>query len=375
MGTAVAIRGFGGGERLQAYGRNIAQQAQFGGMDDGGLPILSLDKDEGFWRFGEDNTELDEKDLLAVNPISFVHGYVAFGKEGLAETLDGDKAEVMVPADGPLPHRDTLPELELVKLKRGEEAREPSWQLCMGVQMVIIEGPNEGTTVIYKPMSKGGQRMVRKLMAEIGRRLEDGREDCVPLIEVWSEDYKHRTYGKIFNPLFEVVEWTTAEDDGSERPAAKVNGKKAGPAIESKTKKPVDEDERRPARGTRTTRGRDVEETEAEEVEDEKPARGSRRGGDVAKEPAKPARSARGRDRDDEEVEEVEEERGSRRSARGGRDKVDEPKSDSRRSTRRARDDVEEEEAPRTRRGARDADEDAGEAVRGRRASAGRRSR
>lgn len=391
MGTAVAIRGFGGMAKVQAYGQRLQQQAHFGGMDDGGLPILTLDKDEGYWRFGENNTELEEGDLLAVNPISFRHGYVAFGKagDGLAETLDGEKAEVMQPMEFDLPTRDELPELELVTFKRGEKPREPDWQLCLSLELVVIEGPNKGETLIYKPLSKGGLRMVRKIMAEVGRKLAEGEEDCVPLIELYvDKPYKSKYGSKVYNPLFEVIEWTTPEDDGKDAPKAEKHPKKGettakGDPVDtrksSKSREVEDDDaddsrstkrrqgrDEEPAKKTRSGRGREVEEEDAPEE-----GTRSRRGRD--EEPAKEERrSRRGRDEDAEG--EAEEPRG-KRSARGGRGEVDDAKSDSGRSTRRARQDDDEEEAPRTRRGAKDDSEDEREGVRGRRAAGGRRTR
>ena len=418
MGTAIAIRGFGNIEKMKSLGRKMTQQAYFGGGTEDMKPILQLDKDEGYWRFGSDGDELTEKDVIAVNPASFRHGYVAFGKEGtgVALTLDGDSAEVMVPFDFDPPIRDELPELELVRFKRGEPEREPDWKFCRSVDMVVVEGPNKGAEFVYKPTSRGGGRMVAKLQAEIGRRMEDGTEECVPLIELFSESYKHRTYGKIYNPTFEIIEWVTPDEDGT------------GEDDDTKPQK-------HPKKGERTAKGdlvdqrEDEPEDDGEDEEDAKPARKGRR---AAKEDAKPARKGRrsravepeddGPEEDEPEEDEPEEttrRRGSRRAdvkertkadtarrSRRGREEEpeedDEPEEDAKparrgrgrrddrdkavearqeRRGRRGRDtedeDDGEEEAPRVRRRNRDTeDEDEGKrGPRGRNASGGRRSR
>ena len=42
----------------------------------GGFAILKMDK-TGHWVFGADQTEIEEDSLWAVNPFSFVHGFIA----------------------------------------------------------------------------------------------------------------------------------------------------------------------------------------------------------------------------------------------------------------------------------------------------------
>ena len=67
----------------------------------GGMVILKMDK-TGHWVFGSDQTEVDDASTWAINPFSFVHGYIAWG--------DGDVlAEKMVPVTEPLPEVDPAP--------------------------------------------------------------------------------------------------------------------------------------------------------------------------------------------------------------------------------------------------------------------------
>jgi len=60
-----------------------------------GTVIIKMDK-TGHWVFGADQTEIEDDASWAVNPFSFVHGYIAWG--------DGEVlAEKMVSVSNPLP--------------------------------------------------------------------------------------------------------------------------------------------------------------------------------------------------------------------------------------------------------------------------------
>ena len=45
---------------------------------DVGVAIVKMDKG-GHWVFGADQTEIEEGSTWAVNPLSFVHGFIAWG--------------------------------------------------------------------------------------------------------------------------------------------------------------------------------------------------------------------------------------------------------------------------------------------------------
>jgi hypothetical protein len=66
-----------------------------------GVAILKMDK-TGHWVFGADQTEVDAGSLWAVNPFSFVHGYIAWGE---GEVL----GEKMVSITTPLPELEAAP--------------------------------------------------------------------------------------------------------------------------------------------------------------------------------------------------------------------------------------------------------------------------
>ena len=77
--------------------------------------ILKMDK-TGHWVFGADQTEVEPDTTWAVNPFSFIHGYIAWGE---GEVL----AEKMAPVTQPLPEIDAPP----------PNAKKGDWEVELGI--------------------------------------------------------------------------------------------------------------------------------------------------------------------------------------------------------------------------------------------------
>lgn len=161
-------------------------ESSVGGAD--GVAILKMDK-TGHWVFGADQTEVEESSTWAVNPFSFVHGYIAWG--------DGEVlAEKMVPVSDPLPEVDPAPP----QAKRG-------WELQVGMGLKCLSGEDEGLEVRYSVTSVGGKRAVQKLALDIAAQVEADQAKPVPVVKLKKDHYTHKSYGRIFTPVFEIVNW------------------------------------------------------------------------------------------------------------------------------------------------------------------------
>lgn len=159
-----------------------------------GSVILKMDK-RGDWVFGADQTEVDDGTLWAVNPFSFVHGYIAWG--------DGEVlGEKMVSVSQPLPEMDAAP----AGAKRG-------WETQVGMSLKCISGPDNGLEVRYNVTSVGGKRAVQGLAVAIAQQVESDQTKPVPVVMLKRDHYTHKSYGKIYTPVFEVQEWMSM--DGS----------------------------------------------------------------------------------------------------------------------------------------------------------------
>jgi len=162
-----------------------------------GSVIIKMDK-TGHWVFGADQTEAEDDARWAINPFSFVHGFIAWGE---GEVL----GEKMVSVSEPLPELDAPPP----GAKRG-------WETQVGMSLKCISGEDEGMEARYTVTSVGGKRAVQALAVAIANQVEVDQSKPVPVVLLKKEHYQHKSYGRIYTPVFEVVEWVGMDGEGSE---------------------------------------------------------------------------------------------------------------------------------------------------------------
>jgi hypothetical protein len=161
-----------------------------------GVAILKMDK-TGHWVFGADQTEVEDDATWAVNPFSFIHGFIAWG--------DGDVlGEKMVSVSQPLPELDGAPPAA----KRG-------WETQVGLSLKCISGEDKGLEVRFTTTSVGGKRAVQALAVAIANQVEANQTKPVPVIYLKKEHYQHKSYGKIYTPVFEIKEWVGMDAEAS----------------------------------------------------------------------------------------------------------------------------------------------------------------
>jgi hypothetical protein len=64
----------------------------------------------------------------------------------------------------------------------------------------------------------GGKRSVQTLAVALADQVEKDQTKPVPVVRLKKEHYQHKSYGRIFTPVFEVVEWLTLEGE-ADKPA------------------------------------------------------------------------------------------------------------------------------------------------------------
>ena len=179
-----------------------------------GTAILKMDK-TGHWVFGADQTEAEEDSKWAINPFSFVHGFIAWG--------DGEVlGEKIVSVSQPLPELEPAPP----QSKKG-------WETQVGLSLKCISGQDAGLEARYSTTSVGGKRAVQTLAAAIAAQVERDQDKPVPVVLLKKEHYQHKSYGRIYTPVFEIVEWVSMEgdapsgDDETPPPAAAARRRRA----------------------------------------------------------------------------------------------------------------------------------------------------
>lgn len=182
-----------------------------------GTVILKMDK-TGHWVFGADQTEVEDGSHWAVNPFSFIHGYIAWG--------DGDVlGEKMVSVAEPLPELDAAPP----GAKRG-------WETQVGLSLKCISGQDEGMEARYSTTSVGGKRAVQELAVAIAQQVDTDASAPVPVVQLGKSHYTHKSYGRIFTPIFDIQKWM-AMDGEAEKAAPEQSEAEAAPAVEAPTRR------------------------------------------------------------------------------------------------------------------------------------------
>lgn len=153
-----------------------------------GVVILKMDK-TGHWVFGADQTEVEADATWAINPFSFIHGFIAWG--------DGEVlGEKMVSVSQPLPEMDAAP----AGAKRG-------WETQVGMSLKCLSGEDKDMEARFSSTSVGGKRAVQTLAVAIANQVEADQSKPVPIVRLKKDHYSHKSYGKIYTPVFEIVEW------------------------------------------------------------------------------------------------------------------------------------------------------------------------
>jgi hypothetical protein len=163
----------------------------------------------GHWVFGADQTEAEDDSRWAVNPFSFVHGFIAWG--------DGEVlAEKLVPVTEPLPELEAAPP----GAKKG-------WEPQTGLSLKCISGEDAGLEARFTTTSVGGRKAVQTLAVAIAAQVEKDQGKPVPVVKLAKDHYTHKSYGRIYTPVFEVVEWVSMNGEAApEAEAAPAAGRR-----------------------------------------------------------------------------------------------------------------------------------------------------
>jgi hypothetical protein len=169
--------------------------------------ILKMDK-TGHWVFGADQTEAETDSTWAVNPFSFIHGFIAWG--------DGEVlGEKMTSVSQPLPEMEAAP----AGAKRG-------WETQVGMSLKCLSGEDKDMEARFSSTSVGGKRAVQTLAVAIANQVEADPSNPVPVVRLKKDHYAHKSYGKIYTPVFEIVEWVGMDGETPEVEEAPAAGRR-----------------------------------------------------------------------------------------------------------------------------------------------------
>jgi hypothetical protein len=114
-------------------------------------------------------------------------------------------AEKMLSVADPLPELDEAPPAA----KRG-------WEKQVGMSLKCITGDDKGMEARFSTTSVGGKRAVQELAIKIADQVDKDQTKPVPVVRLNKEHYQHKSYGRIYTPVFEVISWVSMEGEEPE---------------------------------------------------------------------------------------------------------------------------------------------------------------
>jgi hypothetical protein len=184
-----------GGDPYAAYGAKVGTTGQF----------MSFSR-VGEFEAGQDKEQVPFGTRVVANMPGLRVGWRRwFGKQ-----VTDDLTELLT--DGqPIARRDTLGDMDQALWERDEKGipRDP-WQVSN-----ILELSDGETNYIFSTSSKGGIGAIGRLCIAYAkeRRMYPG---MLPIITLNRDSYPHKTYGKTYFPVFEIVGWTDADSPSVE---------------------------------------------------------------------------------------------------------------------------------------------------------------
>jgi hypothetical protein len=211
------------------------QNVQSGIRVPGGEPILRMGRD-GIWIYGADNVEVEDGSLWAINPMSLTHGFICWKviPEGSKEKpeLLGEETRSMFQ---PLPVKESLPDYG------------HPWAEVLSVQLKCVSGEGEGEQTLYKTSSTGGLRAMKELIGSIMEAIDKHPETPVPVVQLKSDSYPHKQYGKTYFPVIAIEKWVSmegvADEASAETPKTETAPTTRRQAAAAPVQEVVDEDE------------------------------------------------------------------------------------------------------------------------------------
>ena len=83
------------------------------------------------------------------------------------------------------------------------------------MSLKCISGEDKGMEARYTTTSVGGKRSVQTLAVALAEQVEKDQAKPVAIVKLKKDHYAHKSYGKIYTPVFEVVEWVSMDGEAA----------------------------------------------------------------------------------------------------------------------------------------------------------------
>ena len=180
------------GDPYAAYGRAV------------GNDTLFLKFVKGQFKHGVDDEVLPLGTRLVPHMAELKAGFIKWN-DGAPE----DEAMVRIADGKPIPQREDLGDDDRNAWETDPNGTpQDPWQVCNTLPM---KEPETGQEFIFTTGSRGGVGAIGKLATKYGRQRHK-QGDKLPVIEINSDSYRHKTYGDVSYPTFKIVGWEAETD-------------------------------------------------------------------------------------------------------------------------------------------------------------------
>ena len=180
---------------LGAFANSLMQEGQSSAGAAFGDLLRFAARDGGSWVFGNESDNPIDGSQWAVNPQSFLHGYVCWKDKKPV-------GEMMVPVGGKAVNRNDLEDYG-----PDEKGKPTQWQEQYSLKVKCIGGEDEGVELEYKASTFGGIAAIKEVMLAVGQRINAGKTDVVPVVQLVNDSYIHKEYGKTYTPKLQIDSW------------------------------------------------------------------------------------------------------------------------------------------------------------------------
>jgi hypothetical protein len=170
-----------------------------------GAPIVKFSKDGQFLLSDIDTVPIGTRCVARVDLVQF--GWCKWSDGAPVDRRIGLAAERYRP-----PLRADLGDTDQTQWEvQPDGSKRDPWQFQAVLPITRLDTDE---TFTFTTGSKGGLNCVNKLVRVYGTRVAKEAAG-LPVVELKADFYKHRTYGKIYYPVLNIVMWT---DDGGGKP-------------------------------------------------------------------------------------------------------------------------------------------------------------
>jgi hypothetical protein len=104
----------------------------------------------------------------------------------------------------------------LPELDEAPPGAKKGWESQVGMSMKCVSGDDKGLEARYTVTSVGGKRAVQTLAVALADQVDKDQTKPVAIVRLKKDHYQHKSYGKIYTPVFEIVEWMSMDGEAPE---------------------------------------------------------------------------------------------------------------------------------------------------------------